>query len=136
VIAALSDKETSIQDKRLLIVEQELSSTLKVMSREGNILSAIIRQAWDGQDLRNLTKNNPLRATNTHISIIGHITITELKKYLSATEMANGFGNRFLFPLVRRSKSLPEGGNISSLDFGPLLIDCVKRLISQRVQVK
>ncbi len=34
-------------------------------------------------------------------------------RYLNATEMANGFANRFLFVCVRRSKELPFGGNLS-----------------------
>src|SRR5262249_43576778 len=34
----------------------------------------------------------------------------ELTKHLSETEMWNGFANRFLWLLVRRSKLLPDGG--------------------------
>jgi hypothetical protein len=58
-----------------------------------------------------MTKHSPLRATGAHISIIGHITIDELRARLTRTEAANGFANRFLFPLVRRSKELPFGGS-------------------------
>jgi len=57
-------------DKRRLLVEEELAGALKVATREGNSLSAVIRQAWDKGDLRPLTKNNPIRATGAHISII------------------------------------------------------------------
>jgi hypothetical protein len=39
-------------DKRLLTVESELASLLKVMAREVNTLSPTIRQAWDGGRLR------------------------------------------------------------------------------------
>src|SRR5262249_44788791 len=45
-----------------------------------------------------------------HISIIGHITREELRRELTETESANGFGNRFLWAAVKRSKCLPEGG--------------------------
>lgn len=83
-----------VDDKRLLLVEEELSQALKVMSREGNILSAIIRQAWDGGNLNPLTKSNPIKATGAHISIIGHITKAELLRHLTATEQSNGFANR------------------------------------------
>jgi len=48
-------------DKRLMIVEPEFASTLTVMGREGNILSAVIRQAWDDGNLSPLTRNNPSR---------------------------------------------------------------------------
>jgi hypothetical protein len=44
--------------------------------------------------------------------VIGHITADELRRYLTATEMANGFANRFIWICARRSKTLPEGGNV------------------------
>jgi len=98
-------------DKRLLVMEPEFASVLKNSSREGNILSATVRQAWDSGDLRILTKNSPLHATAAHISIIGHITKEELRRYMNATETANGFANRFVWVFVQRSKLLPEGGS-------------------------
>src|SRR5262249_3255281 len=55
---------------------------------------------------------SPLCATGAHISIIGHITIDELSTRLTRTDAANGFANRFLYPLVRRSKELPFGGSL------------------------
>jgi hypothetical protein len=110
-----------ITDKRSLIIESEFASVLKVLSREGNTLSPLIRKAWDDGDLQILTKNSPARATNAHISILAHITPEELLKHLNETEMANGFGNRFIWVLVQRSKKLPFGGNISEIDFAPLV---------------
>lgn len=104
--------DEGVSDKRLFIIEGEFASTLKVMGREGNTLSALIRNAWDRGDLRSLTKNSPARATGSHISIVGHITTTECLRLLTKTEAANGFGNRFLWVCVRRSKVLPEGGNL------------------------
>ena len=95
-------------DKRLIVYESEFALVLRVMAREGNSLSAIVRQAWETGDLRTLTKNSPLKATRAHISIIGHITRTELLRYLDSTEAANGFGNRFLWLCVSRSKCLPD----------------------------
>jgi len=78
-------------DKRLLAVEGELAGLLKVMTREGNTLSPTIRQAWDGDRPRTMTKNSPTRATGAHVSIIGHVTKAELLRHLGATEAANGF---------------------------------------------
>jgi hypothetical protein len=98
------------EDKRLLVLEPELASTLKVMRREGNTLSAVIRQAYDDGRLQVMTRNNPMKATDAHVSIIGHITKAELLRYLTETEAANGFANRFLWLLVERSKLLPFGG--------------------------
>ena len=98
--------------KRLQVIETEFASVLKVLQREGNTLSAIVRQAWDTGDLRTMTRRDPLTATGAHVSVIGHITLEELRRYLDATEMASGFANRYLWACVRRSKSLPEGSAI------------------------
>jgi len=104
--------DDGVLDKRLLAVETEFANTLRVLERDGNTLSAILRNAWDSGDLRILTKNSPGKSTGAHISIIGHITRDELLRYLDSTETGNGFGNRFLWCCVRRSKVLPEGGRI------------------------
>lgn len=102
--------EEAVDDKRLLIVESEFASTLTVMGREGNTLSEVIRNAWDSGDLATLTRNSPLKATNAHISILAHVTKAELLARLDDTSKANGFANRFLWALVKRSKELPDGG--------------------------
>jgi bifunctional DNA primase/polymerase-like protein len=101
-----------INDKRLLVQEAEFASVLKMLDREGNTLSATLRQAWDTGMPRILTKNSPAQATGAHASMIGHITGDELRRYLTATEKGNGFANRILWVCARRSKSLPEGGNV------------------------
>lgn len=108
-------------DKRFLCMEPELGGTLRMAGRDGNTLSALARQAFDTGDLGTLTRNSPLRATGAHISIIGHITRDELTSLLTRTDAANGFANRFLWLCVRRSKMLPFGGNLGSVDFAPML---------------
>ena len=55
--------------------------------------------------------------------IVGHITVTELRRLLTETQSANGFANRFLWVCARRSKLLPEGGRIHEVDLGPLIRD-------------
>jgi hypothetical protein len=112
--------DPGVEDRRLTIVETEFASTLRILRREGNTLSATLRQAWDTGDLRTLTKNSPAKATGAHISILGHITREELLRYLEDTETANGFANRFLWVCVRRSKALPEGGNLQEAQLRPL----------------
>jgi len=107
------NQDPGVTDKRALVVASELAAVLASMQRTGNTLSSTIRDAWDRGDLRTLTKGAPERATGAHISIIAHITREELRRQLNATEMANGFANRFLWARVRRSKSLPEGGALS-----------------------
>ena len=108
------------EDKRCMVVESEFASILSVSSRDGNTLSEVIRNAWDSGDIQTLTKNNPTRATGAHISIIGHITETELNAKLGSNAIANGFGNRFLVVCAKRSKLLPDGGCLADDDFETL----------------
>ena len=108
-------------DQRLLVLETEFASVLKTVVRDGNTLSPVVRCAWDGKPLQALTKNSPARATSAHVAIVGHIPADELVKLLTATEAANGFLNRYIVCLVRRSKLLPDGGCIDQVDWEPLL---------------
>jgi hypothetical protein len=117
--------DPGIKNKRLLIVEEEFVSVLKVIQRQGNTLSDVLRKCWDGNEiLRTLAKNSHNRATDAHISFIGHITQQEFKKELTEVEIANGFGNRFLYFGVKRSKCLPFGSGIFNVDIS----EFVKRL--------
>ena len=109
LICEVRDEADKPSDKRLMVIQGEYAAVLRILSREGNNLSPILRSAWDGEDLRTLVKNSPLRASGAHISKIAHITRPELLKYLSETESHNGFANRLLFACVMRSKCLPEG---------------------------
>jgi hypothetical protein len=118
------DDEYSQNDKRLLVTEEEFATTLKTAERHGNTLTAIIRQAWDSGDIRTLTKI-PLVATDSHISIIAHVTKDELKRYLTSTEIGNGFANRFLWVIVQRSKVLPEGGSFHEENIDKLVDELI-----------
>jgi hypothetical protein len=111
-ITGYRDVETDpgVADKRLLVFEAEFASLLTVAGRAGSILSETLRKAWDSGHLRNPVKTSPLRATNAHISTIGHITIEELQRTLTTTECMNGYANRYLWFLVKRSNVLPDGG--------------------------
>ncbi|MDP9359734.1 MAG: YfjI family protein, partial [Chloroflexota bacterium] len=104
--------DPGIADKRLLAVEEEFSAVCRVATRDGNTLSETIRRAWDGKPLGNLTKNSPARCGAPHVGILAHVTQAELLRVLDSTDAANGFGNRFLWVCVRRSKLLPEGGRL------------------------
>jgi hypothetical protein len=101
------------RDKRRLVLESEFAQVLKVLAREGNTLSPVIRNAWDGKTLQTIAKNTPVRARDAHIAIVGHITKDELLRYITATELANGFFNRFLVIAVQRSQELPFGGRLA-----------------------
>lgn len=108
-------------DKRLFIVETELASPLERMGIAGNTLSPVLRQAWDGEKLDTLVKTSRATATNAHLSLVGHITVEELQRKLTATEQVNGFANRFLWVFAERSQLLPRGGDIGSVDWSAIL---------------
>jgi Protein of unknown function (DUF3987) len=114
LIKGVSPKENEIviegDVRRYLAQLPEFASLLSVMKRDGNTMSAILREAWDGNRLRVMTRKDPLDVDNVNLSVIAHITPDELLNNLTATDRANGFANRFLIVLVRRSKYLPEGG--------------------------
>jgi hypothetical protein len=116
-------EDEGVHDKRLLVFEPEFANVLRVLERQGNRLSSVVRDAWDGRVLRTLTRTTSAKATGAHVSIVGHITADELRRYLDRTEVANGFGNRFLWVCVRRSKSLPEGGEMHKVDVSKLVSD-------------
>ena len=100
--------DEGVSDKRMLCYESEFASILKVSGRDGNTLSATVRQAWDGGTLRTSTKNNACTATDPHISLVGNITVTELRQCLAANDTTNGFANRILWCFSTRSKILPR----------------------------
>jgi hypothetical protein len=110
---AEKEVDPGVTDKRLMIIEPEFAGALSVMKREGNILSRVVRDAWDRGDLASLTKTAPASATGAHISIVGHITAFELRQSLDRVSMANGYANRFLVACVRRGRILPHGGDLS-----------------------
>ena len=119
-------------DKRLLVVESELAGAFAVMARSGNTLSPVLRVAWDKGDLSTLVKTNPLRATGAHISVIGHITVEELRRVLDEVQLSNGFANRFLFFAVRRSKLLPEPPPLTDNALADLATELTRRIAGAR----
>ncbi len=129
------DEKEPERDKRLLVLEPEFAQVMKVLAREGNTLSPVVRNGWDGKRLQTLVRASPLRATGAHIGIVGHITKDELLRFLNATELANGFFNRFLVVAVRRSKELPFGGRIRGSDLAEVrrgLVDALNRARTER----
>jgi hypothetical protein len=102
--------EPGVDDKRALMLETEFSRLLAVCSRSGNTLSEVLRQAFDSnKHLTTNAKSDHCIATHPHVSLIGHITPTELKDRMHDISYSNGFGNRFLWAEAYSSKSLPFG---------------------------
>lgn len=121
--------DEGVPNKRLLIVESEFTSTLAVMERQGSILPRVLREAWDGDPLRTLTRSS-LAATGAHIVVVGHVAPGELRIRLKEAQLVGGTMNRFLPVASRRTKLLPDGGNIPDeiLDeYAPTLADHLDR---------
>lgn len=112
--------DAGVTDKRLLCVEGELGQALQCAGREGNTLSPLVRLAWDGAPLRVLAKNAKATCAEPHISIIGHITSTELQRLLTSSDIANGFANRFLWVCAVRSKCLPFAMGVNAAKLSEL----------------
>jgi hypothetical protein len=57
---------------------------------------------------------------------------------LSETDLGNGYANRFLFAYVRRSKDLPDGGNLSERDVNDLVrkIQAAKKFAESVAEMK
>lgn len=109
-----------VTDKRVVILEEEFGRVLRTAKREGNTLSAIIRQLFDTGSVSVLTRT-PLKATGAHVSILGQITPDELRKEIKYVDLVNGMANRFLWIMVERSKLLPSGGYFHKLNLEPLV---------------
>ncbi len=121
-------EDEGVADKRLTVLEAEFASPLRVIRREGNTLSAVMRDAWDRGDLSTLAKNSPTRASGAHISWVGQITRDELLYEFTANEGNNGFANRFLWVCVRRSRELPFGGQVEREKLAGLVAELSKAL--------
>ena len=118
-----------VDDKRLLVVEEEFVSVLAAAERNGSTLPAVMRKLWDGARVQTVTKKDPMTATDAHVSVIGHATPGELRAKMSDAQLDGGTMNRFVPCASRRTKNLPEGGNlpVEVLDeFGPLIAQSIE----------
>jgi DnaB-like helicase N terminal domain/Protein of unknown function (DUF3987) len=109
-----ADDEGGTEDKRLLVVEPEFSSVMARAKREGSTLAGVLREAWAGKPLGVLNRR-ALKASSSHVAIIGHVTPREFRLRLAEADMAGGTFNRFLPVWVERSKRLPIPEGIDDL---------------------
>lgn len=99
--------DPGIPDKRLWVVESEFANVLHQAKRDGNTLSAALRDAWDGVSIKPATKNNRTWATDPHIAISAAITPGELLGVMATRELSNGFANRFVIFWAERERIEP-----------------------------
>jgi putative DNA primase/helicase len=97
----------AIEDKRLCVAESEFANVLYQGRRDGNTLSAALRDCWDDVDLKAATKSNRLYASDPHVCLSGAISPGDLTGLMSARELTNGFANRFLMIWAERTRMLP-----------------------------
>ncbi len=105
-----------VEDKRLFIREGEAASIFQLANKKESRADIILRDGWDGLPLKNIVKgktdgiNNSATCMEPHLSISGDTTRDELKRRMPDGADQNGFGNRFLYTFVYRTKMCPNGG--------------------------
>jgi len=100
-------KKVEETEHRALVLESEFGRLLTVMAREGSTLSPVIRDAWDGVPMGRFLAREQSLVRWHHVSIAAHVTGIELRQKMTSTDAANGFGNRFVWLAVRRTKLVP-----------------------------
>lgn len=96
-----------VGEPRALVMESEFGRLLTVMGREGSTLSPMVRDAWDGVPMGRILAREQSIVHSHHVGIVAHVTPVELRAKLSGTDAANGFGNRFIWLAVRRTRLVP-----------------------------
>ena len=105
-------------DKRLVLTEPEFAKVLANCDREGNSLSANVREIYHSGSFEIMRSKNALKVRDAHAALIGHCTTAEYVDLLKSVSMANGFANRFLLAHVERENILPFGGTgLSDADY-------------------
>lgn len=112
----ITTKVPGVKDKRLMIREAELASIFVLASKPDSRADVILRDGWDSKPLRNVVKGNTDGINNSAvclepmIGISGDTTRHELVAKMPRGADENGFGNRFLYCYVYRTKLCPLGG--------------------------
>lgn len=121
--------DQGIENKNAIYYEEEFSRVLKSSKRDTNNITEVIREAYDSGNLSVLTRNNPLTATNTNVSIIAQSTIEEFKNILKNVDCDNGFYNRFIFCKASRANVIPH-------TISPIEIDAYHEFKIKMLKVK
>ncbi len=117
-------------EPRALVMESEFGRLLTVMGREGSTLSPMVRDAWDGVPMGRILAREQSIVHSHHVGIVAHVTPVELRAKLSGTDAANGFGNRFIWLAVRRTRLVPfPASPVEHVD--PALFEAVGAAIAE-----
>ena len=87
----------AVTDKRLLVFESEFSNTMSMHQRAGNTVTMVLRNAFDGIDIKPMTKRDKVRVSDPYLCLMASITASELNSHEQSKNLAyNGMLNRFL----------------------------------------
>lgn len=103
--------DAGVTDKRVLVIADELGGAFRKMQGRENTLAHVLREGFDGNTLRTLTRRDPMIASDPHIAMVGSITPEELRAATTDGDFAGGTINRLCLVYVERTRSLPRGGN-------------------------
>lgn len=87
----------AVTDKRLVVFESEFSNTMSMHQRAGNTITMVLRNAFDGVDIKPMTKRDKVCVSNPYLCLMANITASELNSHEQSKHLAyNGMLNRFL----------------------------------------
>lgn len=128
--------DPGVEDRRACFLLSEYGSLLRTFERQADTSSMTWRDLWDQTRLENNSRGNAGSATDYHVSLIGHGTPTELRKYLRGDEVFSGFANRHLAIWSERSKGIPTPARMCELDLAEFVRELVAAVeAAQRVEV-
>lgn len=101
-----------ITDKRFLLMENEFGNVLNHAERSGNTLSHVLRNGYDGKNIKPLTKRDRTFCSEPFFVLVGNITPKELNSHKQSSVMSmNGMLNRTFIiwtkTTVRHSRPKP-----------------------------
>jgi hypothetical protein len=131
LVGATLDRDALVGDQRRFVIETEYANLMTRSARSGS-LSGVLRQAWDGDDLKTRVKRNSMTATRPHIAVLGHISPGEFRDMMRAKELAGGSYNRYLILHVHQVQSLPDGGMVDEKE----LKACARELAINAAHVR
>lgn len=118
-----------VTDKRFLILESEFGNVLNMAERQGNTLSHVLRNGYDGKTIRPLTKRDLVCVTDPYFVLVGNITPGELCSHRQNAVMSvNGMLNRMLilWTYTTRRQPIPNPMNPAGLsELADRLAHCI-----------
>src|SRR5260221_3737358 len=105
--------EAEVPDKRLVVVEEELTRLFAVNGRNGSGMSEMLRLFYDAPRMVAApSRRSKLKSTCPHVSVLGHVTPERLKHSMPTVEVFNGLANRFMYIASQRTASIPEPADV------------------------